>query len=157
MDIRYIAGFFDGEGCVGIQKRYEPERKGQNLRYRMYVQITVSTPNVLQKIHKEFGGYFYKGCMQYVVSKNPRQIWVLKWGGRKAADFLRVILPFLILKKKEAQLAIKFQEHLDNYWKPGMSMKLGLKREELKYRRKNYLKMRSLKRTINENLLYRKT
>ena len=107
MELAYIAGLFDGEGCVLISKTMIEGYK--YVRYFMYVSITNQDKRPLEEIKKIFGGivYFIKG--------NPnKKTWgcAYRWqvANGKAMRFLKVIIPWLIIKKKEAELGILFQE-----------------------------------------------
>src|SRR5678816_119484 len=52
---QYLAGFFDGEGCVHINKL---KRYG-HYNYRLTVMFSQATKQVVDMIHQQFGGSFY--------------------------------------------------------------------------------------------------
>ena len=102
---QYIAGYFDGEGCVTIQL----SKKGKC--YSIQVSITSIDFEPLNTIHQIFNGtliYLKKSekC------KNWQNIWRWQVVSGDAYNFLITIQPYCILKKKQVDLAIEFQEYL---------------------------------------------
>jgi hypothetical protein len=107
--IAYLAGFFDGEGCIQINKIDTKIR----LRYYLRVSANQVNPKPIQMLYEEFGGH---------VSKRSGSRGVYQWitQGRKANVVLETLLPFLIVKSAQAELALEFQESLQyrRYYKP---------------------------------------
>ena len=97
VELAYAAGFFDGEGCVGI---YDPGDGS----LRLDVSIAHRAPcGFLHRLHGEFGGYLGPtGGGRY-----------LQWRihTRRALRFLQAIRPFMRLASKVEQvdIAIGFQ------------------------------------------------
>jgi len=105
-DLAYIAGIVDGEGYIGIQSDGKKAKHGkQNLRLR--VTVTNTSEWLCQYLKFSFGG---GKITLRTRSPNHRPCWQWQLEYQKAADFLRLILPYLHLKKPQAELAIKFQE-----------------------------------------------
>ena len=97
MEISYIAGFFDGEGCIHITK--SQSSGGYNLR----VSISQRKKEPLIEIQKIFGGKIYgNGKRAYAWEAGRKEI---------AYSFLIAVLPFLFLKKKQAQVGLMFLEY----------------------------------------------
>ena len=102
MSTEYLAGFFDGEGSVGV---YASVR---NHSYCLRAQITqvrtLETECLLREMAERFGGS---------VSSYNKQLRrdALCWqaSGDNAAAFLEFILPHLILKRDQATVAIGYQ------------------------------------------------
>lgn len=100
VDLAYIAGIFDGEGCIQIAKRTEGKK-------HHYLRASLSLANEyipnLFKFH--FGGAIYKRDLR-------SRGWQIQWSwsvhSRQAGEFLEVILPYLKLKRNEAELALEF-------------------------------------------------
>lgn len=101
-ELAYIAGFFDGEGYIGITFR-----QGKGYRWRT-LQAKVGNTNewVINYLKFSFGGSIYKRK----VYGNQRQSFDWTLVGNQAASFLKLILPFLKLKRPQAEIAIRFQE-----------------------------------------------
>lgn len=96
LDKSYIAGFVDGEGYIGIV------RSGD--RFILQVSIGQNDPSPLQFIQER-----YPGSLFLVTPKNGNPIFTWRLSCKKAAAFLSEIEPYLINKKTQAQVGIKFQ------------------------------------------------
>lgn len=88
----YLAGLFDGEGCVGIYSN--------GVGYlACSVQIELKYLPVLEQIAEQFGGYIY--------SRDSRD--THQWCSRKRSiveNFLTTVAPHLHEKKAQADLAL---------------------------------------------------
>ena len=101
-DLAYIGGFLDGEGCICLT------RFGNKRQYiRLDVQVVQANEWVIQWLKYSFGGFV---CKVKSYKLHHKQRWAWKISSREALAFLKVILPYLKLKRGEAELAIKFQE-----------------------------------------------
>ena len=87
--LSYIAGFFDGEGCITINKDY--------------LTLKVSACNT-DIIRNALGGRVYPRKPQV---KNRKVVYGWHINGKDAALALSMILPYLIVKKRRALLGIK--------------------------------------------------
>lgn len=98
--IAYIAGFFDGEGCIRIKEA----NKGENSFY-IIAHLTNSYRPTLDQVQELFGGAIRKQ------EKTPNKT-IYNWcaSSSEAMDFLKVIHPFLREKQKQAELAIVFHD-----------------------------------------------
>ena len=104
LDTRYIAGFFDGEGCVGIYGA----RTGRGMRHMLSVQLTqvdMSTPRqVLDLLREKYGGCV---TLQATSSGRGKLGWQVR--GDKAAAFLEEVAPHLVLKRAQAEIGAAWQ------------------------------------------------
>lgn len=98
--LAYLAGFFDGEGCISIAR---PEGSSYFL-LRCSVANTDLRPLLVLK--ETFGGSV-KGPYQ-----RPRAKAIFNWNidAAKAEAFLVRILPFLIIKRERAEKGIAFRD-----------------------------------------------
>jgi hypothetical protein len=98
----YIAGFFDGEGSIGIYKN------GQgvfHLRTQLTQNVGAKSKELMQAMVDQFGGHFSK---QKTLSGGEKYNWQLS--SLPAMRFLKHIAPYLHLKESQALLAIIWQE-----------------------------------------------
>ena len=95
LDIRWLAGFFDGEGCVSIYRRRN--------RREHYLNVSISQKDraPLDLIYEIYGGSIRK-------TKTPSNCHQWRVSSRKAEMFLRDILPHSIVKKRAIEGAIEF-------------------------------------------------
>jgi len=103
-DLAYLAGIVDGEGYIGITADHR-KRNPKKPCWRLKVTVTNTNEWLMQYLKFSIGG----GTIQLKNSKNLRPCyqWEIRYG--KAAEFLKLIFPYLRLKKPQAELAIKFQ------------------------------------------------
>lgn len=102
--LAYFAGFFDGEGCVGIKK---PSTRRTS--HSPYVTVSQVRPEVLLQLKATFGGgiHFASKC-----GKNGIWCWQMA-GSKRVLEFLRQIEPYLVVKKAEAQVVMgAFRVHV---------------------------------------------
>lgn len=103
VDIAYMAGFFDGEGCISICCS-----SGRWRELSLKCQVGQCNRWILE-LYK----FRFSGSIRLQRSKNPQHhdywMWHISSGG--AAEFLKVIKPYLYLKKAEAEIGIEFQSH----------------------------------------------
>ena len=96
-DKAYVAGFFDGEGYISIEK------KQLNLR----VGIANTNKDIMEWIHINFGGQMQKVNAEKYKHK-PCYLW--RASSKQAENFLKYIYPFLKVKKLRAEIAFKLRE-----------------------------------------------
>lgn len=107
-ELKWMAGFFDGEGSVSIIKnRVTKNRK--YLSYTLDAQVANTERDMVELFFTRFGGSIrldnmkgrWKPCYKWHISAT------------KAAVFLEAILPFIRSPRntKRINLALRFQKH----------------------------------------------
>jgi hypothetical protein len=106
VELAYVAGLIDGEGYIGIMKH----AARPSYSVRVDIGMTDKAEQVLKAVHRQFGG-----LLHHHESKNSKWRAEMNWqlNGADAAEFLRRVLPFLILKAEQAEVAIALQEMID--------------------------------------------
>lgn len=103
LQLAYLAGFFDGEGCIRIKKSYRPS--GNN--FYLTVQVSNSDRLVLEEFKTIFGGS---------VTRRGRSVnfdmfmWEIHTAEAYAA--LKTLYGFLKTKSAQASYAIAVHEQL---------------------------------------------
>lgn len=103
----WLAGFIDGEGCIGLQcinahnKRY----------YLVRIQITQTNPDVLRHVAKITG--VNRLCRSKRLGLKQADAWRWDSDMGDSEQVLIDILPYLVRKREVAELAIEFIE----FWK----------------------------------------
>ena len=87
LSLEYIAGIFDGEGCVSTN----------GARGYLFVHIACSNDTVLTGVSELFGG-----CIS--TRANGNKTWTATT--QSAKRFLVAILPYLIIKRQVAEVGI---------------------------------------------------
>lgn len=99
----YIAGFFDGEGSIGL---YTSGGRLHYLKVQLAQNETNSSRRVLELICERFGGFISR---QVTATGRTKLNWQVS--SAKAAVFLRTIQPFLILKAEQAWIATEWEQN----------------------------------------------
>lgn len=121
--LAYIAGIIDGEGCIIITRSrntaYDERVKaiekggGRPLKnpkpqnewyYNLRVCVKMTDGKVIDYLYGVFGGV--TGYREGDEVRKRQYDWVIT--GTKAASALKEMLPFLVAKKNQAELGIRF-------------------------------------------------
>ena len=101
-ELAYLAGMIDADGCVflGVQK--------SNRSFELQVCVAQADEEVPEWIYNRFGGQIYlRQPSKASYGQNPQFAWTIT--GRKAIRLLKKILPYMVLKKPQAELAIEYE------------------------------------------------
>ena len=102
--LAYVAGLIDADGCIMIGKDSWRERnRGIAPAYFEHVSISQCDPAGLKVVQELFGGKL--GIEQ---ARAPSRRPMHRWQARHttACDFVRAILPYLRIKRREAELML---------------------------------------------------
>jgi hypothetical protein len=106
LDIKYIAGIFDGEGSIGIHKRTIKESSLGYLYYpKIRLGMTGEGVKVVELLQKQFGGH--NNWRIYGNYQKNLLTWTLT-SKKDILSFLKSTLPYLIVKKQQAIKTIEF-------------------------------------------------
>lgn len=113
LDIRYVAGLFDADGWVTINKWPHPGR--DYVRYQLFVGIGQVHYPLIASLKKQFGGLLHRNDSAHRRNPKCRIVYMWRLSSKDARQFLTDILPWLVVKKSQAALAIQFQEHVTRH------------------------------------------
>lgn len=102
--IAYLAGFFDGEGCVMIQR--SGQSKAGHRRYRLTACVTQVDPRPITLFANSFPGSYRSKWLS--ASKRTQYEWGVN--GLNAYEFLKVVLPELVVKREQAEICIAWYD-----------------------------------------------
>lgn len=103
VDISYIAGFLDGEGCISLSSR---NRVNQT---KVTIEVSQRKREVLDWIVSTLGyGRVYQKKCKYGYT------YVLCIFSNEGRAFLPMILPYLRVKHKQAELIMDYYNTIDN-------------------------------------------
>ena len=117
-DLAYVAGFFDGEGCISITKNGAVD-----------VRIINTAHNVLVKLQSVFGGSITERSQRV----NKKQ-YAYSFYGENAVKFLELVKPYLIEKLPQAETVLEYYELRNNIQRvtiPGEKGKFGNPNREI--------------------------
>lgn len=100
VDLAYIAGIIDGEGCIC------PVSRTSHLGRRYNIELTVEMTDrtAIDFIQAIVGGNIYHKLPE---DENHKESWRWIAKGEKAKAILKVIKPFLLVKRGHAELALR--------------------------------------------------
>jgi hypothetical protein len=106
----YMAGLFDGEGCVSITEHtFNDKKTGYTWNHFIFmVQITNTNLDLMRWLVAHFGGKYY---IQNRHPKHPNWKLSYRWrpkGRKNEETFLLNVLPYLVVKKEAAKVALEF-------------------------------------------------
>lgn len=142
MDIRYVAGLFDADGWITINKWPHPGR--DYVRYQLFVGVGQVHYPLIRQFKDQFGGLLHRNDSANKRNDNCRICYMWRLASKNAAQFLKEIEPWLIVKKPQAQLAIEFQNHVTKH-ASDFKYRPHLRGELYAYRDDVMDKMKSLK------------
>lgn len=112
MNDAYAAGLFDGEGYVRVAIWNKPN--SNHTRYQVIAGIGVTYRPVVEALRDAYGGSLNENRHD---RRNPNNRIQFTWhiASQTAARFFRIILPHLIIKRDQVELALQLQDHIDRY------------------------------------------
>lgn len=102
LSTEYIAGFFDGEGTIQIKYRllrYKGRPDAKYAVFEMLLSVAQVDKTPLRFMQESYGGS---------IRTDKNGVSSLRFTGENARTFLAVITPHLIVKREEAEVALKF-------------------------------------------------
>lgn len=139
VELAYIAGIVDGEGCIGIhrQRMYSQRlihksklrawqsehHKGDDVcTYRSSIAVSNTNRSVLEYIKSLMGGTIHP-----IIHNHPkwRDSWEWRVSTKQAYGVAKRLLPYLQIKRKQAELLIIYQDYKDTIIHMGRHYTLG--------------------------------
>ncbi len=102
-EVAYTAGFFDGEGCVSIARYLQRGRPYHTLA----IIFTNTDFQVLTWLQQRWGGNIFKPTQ---LNARRRPYGHLRLSAGPARPLLQAMLPYLIVKKSQVEIALEFIE-----------------------------------------------
>ena len=109
-DIAYIAGLFDGEGCVSY-KQYNRQRKHNKKPYptwQIRVEIAMTDKAIIEWLHETLG-FGWSAEKKYHTKPKYKKQWRWCCGYRDALTFAKLIWPYAQVKLH------KLEQIIDHY------------------------------------------
>jgi hypothetical protein len=133
-DKAWMAGFFDGEGCITIRSTKKQPTPSSLLT------VCNTKKESLKVFQFYFGGkILYRDLLnRRKQNKKPEYRW--NCPKREDVEFIKTILPFLVIKRTQANLFLEFQKTRIR----GSGNGNRLSKEELQIRKKIYGRMKIL-------------
>jgi len=133
--LAYVAGVVDSDGHIGIDRSATMPQRRTSVRYEAAVVVTNVDRPLMDWLQEEFGGSL-RQRKQMLPHHKPTYSW--KLSEQQAAGFCEQILPYLRVKKRQAELLIELKAGWQQPEKRGQGAKTSeseLARREAIYQR----------------------
>lgn len=118
IELAYIAGFFDGEGCIYVVKMVGNKNPGYSLK--LEINQRLDNDSILYYIQSKFGGNIHHKRPSFNSNRHTR--WSIH--GDLAIAVLKQLLPYLKIKKLQAEVAISYNDVTDSLGKEAIRLRL---------------------------------
>jgi len=142
-ELCYLAGVLDSDGCISISKMNPGKQRTKNPRYVLTVNVVNTSMDLMHWLVEKFGGRFKPRPIRGINHKIQYDWW---FNNGKAAQLLKLVEPYLIVKKEQAHLGINL---IYNWVYPKGGRGARTPQNEVKRREKSYLTMKSLNQVGN--------
>ena len=142
MSDEYIAGFFDGEGMVRLNKALIKDQ----IYYSLQTVIVNTDIRPLIQMQSKYGGTIAarkKGKEHHKIAYR----WRLTTND--AENFLRKIYKFIIVKKEQVDIALEYQEYIHSIKKRFGGRYSKMPPEEICKREVYFMKLKELKKVVH--------
>lgn len=136
-ELAYMAGIVDGEGSITVS--YRRRKQYGDVQARIGLSVYNSDMRLLHWIKQRFEGSIH--VQQRLGHWKPSGAWHLS--DRSACSALKQLLPFLVIKSAQAELAIQFQA---TKMSPSQGCKSGLPQSIIEKRKVLVNKLKQLNR-----------
>ena len=114
IDLAYLAGVLDSDGYFTIKRSTYGMRVVKdcwNPTFSEMIGLKQTCPIVVDLIHENFGGYRH---VEKPSAKNGQPLHVVQLGNKKAALLAKAVLPYLRIKRRQAELLLELRETKDH-------------------------------------------
>lgn len=103
LDLAYIAGLVDGEGCIRVKKT-KPRPDCVSPSYTAHIHIRMVEESAIKFIHSILGGSYYKEKRPY---ENRRPLFCWSIHSRQAIMAIAMLRKYLKVKAEQADLLLR--------------------------------------------------
>ncbi|MBA7565617.1 hypothetical protein ES708_07302 [subsurface metagenome] len=136
--LSYLAGVFDGEGCIYISKAKRP-LTNYSPHYTLKATVVMTDEIIPMLFLATFGGAFRT---EKPSRSNAKMLYRWEVCTLQAVAFLKDILPFSLLKRPQIEVGLHFAGQVRGYFET----KTRLTEEELAVREADFILLQNLKR-----------
>jgi hypothetical protein len=109
-DIGFLVGMIEGEGWIGIAGQIRGRKAGVAFKFTPRLSIVNTQLSLLKKCMEITGmGKIWKSTYKRSSVERERYQWVI-WNRIDLYRLLKMLIPYLITKKRQAELVVKFIE-----------------------------------------------
>jgi len=134
--LAYTAGLIDGEGNIGVQG-IKPAGHHKRPNHYLVVRISMCDLPIIEWLHDTFGGFVTTRTNHPSRQNNNRRPqWAWAIYSSDAQIFLEQVLPYLQVKRRQAELAIEFQTFTSAHpmhWKKNRTAEIVNRKDEYRH------------------------
>lgn len=111
-ELAWAAGFIDGEGTISIKRFHRARKGGRYIYYQPFVSLSQAVvgghEQGVLKMHQMFGG----SISDYKDKRDSTRYATKQWSAvsNDALKCIKSIYPFLVIKRKNADVLFKFDK-----------------------------------------------
>lgn len=106
-DLAWTAGIIDGEGSLAIGYTNHSKCK----HWFCSVSVRNTNKSMIDKLFELFGGKVFKGKYKY--KDEYRIVWTWYINPRQTREFLLLVYPYLITKKRQAEIILEMRRRIE--------------------------------------------
>lgn len=146
LDLAWAAGFFDGEGHVGIHRSRVRRNDGQ-ATYSLQLSLAQIDRRLAARFQSVMGGQLRRYAITQSGNRAPfKTVWYA-WG-QEASRVLVAMLPYLVGKREQAEIAIAFQRTKKSNERPS---RIPTSDEQIAWQRSQSDALKMLREQIKAN------
>lgn len=117
IDRRYLAGLIDGEGCIYFTKKSDTEKNKRETYVNLRLSISNTYKPLMDRLHDEFGGYLriHTDKYRFKSGRYRKMGYDLVLCNKQAENLIHECLPYFIIKKERAEIALDIRKNVFKY------------------------------------------
>lgn len=142
--LAYLAGLIDGEGYVGVKRT--SRKDAVSPIYHERIQVRMVHEGAIALLASTLGGNYYR---EKASATNGRPLFCYQASDAKAAAILKLLLPYLIVKRESAENVLRLRASKNDprsRLRGGMTQRRLMAPEVLAEREAIYLRAKELNR-----------
>lgn len=117
-ELAWAAGFFDGEGSIGIYRHTLYTQSGTYFTWKVKARLSCCSKEAVARFAEIMGNGVVH--LQRRQTKKLREVWSWSVYDRHVIAALEPLLPYLVIKKQQVELGIAFRATVKNHGSRGV-------------------------------------
>ena len=106
-DYAWAAGIIDGEGCIAMTRAKVGVNRRKTESFQVRISVRMTHGDTIRRLHELFGGTFKRARSRDPLRHKSTFEWFV--GDLATETTLRLVTPFLITKRSQAELVLKYR------------------------------------------------
>lgn len=112
MQASWLAGIVDGEGCISIWCEKRPGNRS-GVRYRAALEVYNTNRDLIDAVRVMADGFVTIKSVAKPI-KGHKECWKVSWNRRAVPGMLKMLRPYLVAKREQADLVMAFCDEMEN-------------------------------------------